>query len=146
MGIHVIALEGFHERLRHTVRLWAADRRKARNQAQANSKLDRLKGSVAAPIVREPLDRVRRFGSSKAPLYTPEHKIADHLATVAAGARTPGHDLPITGVERKGNTHDLTVPAGDFEAIRSPSQVRSDRDDLAVVSSSWWLSGVSLQQ
>jgi hypothetical protein len=59
MDIDVVALKGLYERLGHAIGLRAANRCEARNQAQPLRKLDRLVGSVAAAVVREPLDRVR---------------------------------------------------------------------------------------
>jgi len=56
MDVHVIALEGLHERLRHAVRLRAAHRSEAGHQAQADRKIDRLMGTVRTAVVREPLD------------------------------------------------------------------------------------------
>lgn len=121
MDIGVVAFEALHERLRHSVGLGTADRSEAGNQAQAHGELDRLVGSVAAAVVGEPLDRLRRDAVSKALLDGLEHQVSDHLAADAADAGTPGNDFPITGIQRKGDTYDLAVPTGDLEAIRGPS-------------------------
>ena len=56
MDVHVIALEGLHERFGHAVRLRAAHRSEAGHQAQADRKVDRLMGTVRTAVVREPLD------------------------------------------------------------------------------------------
>ena len=65
VNIHVISLEGFDEGLCHPIRLRAAHRREARHQAQAIRKGDRLVGSIATAIVREPLDRMRQSSIAK---------------------------------------------------------------------------------
>ena len=48
MNIHVIALEGFHERFGHAVGLRAADRREARHQAKLDREVDRFSRAVLA--------------------------------------------------------------------------------------------------
>jgi hypothetical protein len=102
--------------------------------------------AVTAVVVRESFDGVRCLLVAKTQLYALEHQIADHLARDTAGRGGPGHDLAIAGVECKRDTNALTVPAGDLDAVRCPSQVRSDRDDLAIVGTSWRLARVALQQ
>jgi len=94
--------------------------------------------------ILQPLDRLRRDAVSKALLNGLEHQVSDHLAADAAGAGTPGDDFSITGIQRKSDAYDLAVPTGDLEAIRGPSQIGSDRDDLAIVSTTWRLPRVSL--
>jgi hypothetical protein len=37
------------------------------------------------------------------------------------------------GIDDEGAAHDLTVPAGELEAVRTPAQVRADRHDDAVM-------------
>jgi hypothetical protein len=51
----------------------------------------------------------------------------------------------IAGIEREGDTNALAVPAGDLKDVQGSSEVRTDRDDLAVVRASWRLTGVTLQ-
>ena len=65
VNIHVISLEGFDERLGHAVRLRAANRREAGNKAQGDREVDRFMGSIAAAVVREPLDRMRQSSIAK---------------------------------------------------------------------------------
>lgn len=103
-------------------------------------------GAVTVAVIREPFDGMRGFLLAEASLNALEHQIADHLPGDSTGGRCPGHHLAITGVERKSDTNVLAVPAGDLEAVRCPSQVRTDRDDLTVVRSSRRLAGVALQQ
>ena len=62
MNVDVVAFEGLHERFGHAVGLRAAHRGEARHQAQPDRKVDRLVGSVGAPVVREPLDRLPACG------------------------------------------------------------------------------------
>lgn len=89
--------------------------------------------SVSFAVIGEPLDRVRHAGGAEAPLHALEHQVPDHLPADAAGAGAPGHDLSVAGIQRKGHTDHLTIPACDLKPIRGPAQVRSDRDDLSVV-------------
>jgi Resolvase, N terminal domain/Homeodomain-like domain len=131
VNIHVIPFKGFDECFRHAIGLRAAHRCEARNQAQADREVDRSMGAVTTAVIGEPLDRVRQARGAKPPLDALEHQIPDHLSADAAGARTPGHDLSIAGIQRKGHADHLTVPACDLEAVRGPAQVRPDRNDQA---------------
>src|SRR5471030_1397312 len=115
VNIHVISLEGFNERFGHAVRLRAAHRSKAWHEAESGRKVDRLMRPIAAAVVREPLNRMRHSSGPKALLDALEHQITDHLSGDAAGARAPSHELSIAGVERKGYSHHLAIPAGDLE-------------------------------
>src|SRR6516225_7784547 len=101
MDVHVIALEGLHERLRHAIRLRAAHRSEAGNQAQADRKSDRLVGAVRTAVVGEPLEGVRSLSGTEASLNGLQHQIANHLPADATAARAPSHDLPVAGVECK---------------------------------------------
>jgi hypothetical protein len=83
---------------------------------------------------------------SKALLNGLKHQVTDHLTADATCAGTPGNDLSVTGIQRKGDSHNLIVPAGDLKAIRCPAQIGADRYDLAVVSPTWRLFGISLQR
>jgi hypothetical protein len=64
MNIHIVALEGFDERLGHAVGLRALYRGEARNETQADRELGRFVSSIAEAVVREPLGR-RRNSSPK---------------------------------------------------------------------------------
>jgi hypothetical protein len=121
VDIHVVTLEGFHERFGHAVGLRGAHGREAGYESQARGKVDGLVGTVGAAVVGEPLDRMRGGSAAEAPLHRFEQQIADHLAADAGGTRAPGHELPIAGVEREGHPQYLSVPAGDLEAVRSPA-------------------------
>ena len=101
--------------------------------------------SHRAAVVGEPLDRLRRVGTSKASLSRVQHKIADHLAADAAGTGTPRHRLRIVGVQGKSDTDHFTVRAGDL-AVKGPTQVWPDRGDLSVARSTWRPTGEVLQQ
>src|SRR5450631_1637139 len=145
VNVHVIPLEGFDERFGHSVGLRTAHWCEARHQAQSYGKLYRLMGTIAATVVREPLNGMRK-ARSKAPLNALEHQVADHLTADAAGTRTPGHHFAVAGIQREGHPHHLAIPAGDFKAVRGPAQVRPDRDDFAVMSSSRRFAGITLQK
>src|SRR5258708_35660830 len=79
VNVHVISLEGFDERFGHSVGLRTAHRCEARHQAQSYGKIYRLMGTIAATVVREPLNGMRKAVRSKAPLTALEHQVADHL-------------------------------------------------------------------
>ncbi len=89
------------------------------------SERDRLVSTIAAAVIRESFDRMRHNTIGKSPLNALEHQISDHLAGDAAGHRNPRHHLSITGIEGEGDADALAVPAGDFEAVRGPSEVRA---------------------
>jgi hypothetical protein len=82
--------EGFNERLCHAVGLRAADWREARNEAHADREVDRFMGSIAAAVVREPLDGMRQSPITKASFDAFHHQIPDHLPGNAAGAGAHG--------------------------------------------------------
>ena len=143
---NIISLECIDEGLGHAVGLRRSHRRKARHKADRLGEGDRLVSTVTAAVVREPLRRVRGLLSAKAHLDALEYQIADHLACDASGRGYPRDHFTIAGVERKGDTNALTVPAGNLEAIRRPSQVRADRDNLTVVCSTWRVTRIALQE
>ena len=116
MDVDVVAFEGLHERLSHAVGLRAVHRSEARHEPQPNCKFDRFIRPIGTPIVGEPLDRPRRLRSFKALLDSLQHQIADHLAADASSARTPSHDFPVAGIQRKDDAYHLTVPTRDFKA------------------------------
>jgi hypothetical protein len=146
MNVNIVPLERFDERLGHAVGLWRSYRRKARHETDRLGEGDGVVSPVTAAVIREPLHRIRCLLIIKTPLDALEHQITGHLAGDAVGGRDPGHHLTIAGVERKGHTNALSVPAGDLEAVGRAAQVRAARDDLTVVRSAWRLSGIALQQ
>jgi len=146
MNVNIITLERFDERLGHAVRLRRSYGREAGNETDRLGEGDGLVSAVTATVIREPLHRMRGLLIVKTSLDALEHQVTDHLAGDAAGGGVPGHHLAIAGIEGKGDTNAMSVPAGDLDAIRGPSQVGSDRDDLTVVCSSRRLAGVALQQ
>ncbi len=103
-------------------------------------------GAVKAAVIRGPLHRMRGLLIVKTSLCFLEHQVTDHLAGDSAGRGDPGHHVAITGIEREGDADALTVPAGDLDAIRPPSEVRRDRDDLTILSVPSRFAGVTLQQ
>ena len=146
MNVDVIPFERFDERLGHAIGLRAAHRCEAGNEPEADGEVDGLLRAITAAIVREPLQRVRCSSGAEATLQTLEHQVADHLATDTAGRCTPGHDLAVARVQREGHADHLAVPAGDLQAVRGPTQVGPDRDDLAFVGAAGRFAGVALQQ
>lgn len=146
MKVNIIPLERFAERPGHAVRLRRLDRRKARCKADRLGEGDGVVSPVTSVVIREPLDQMRGLLIVKASIDAREHEIADHLAGDAAGGGVAGHHRAIAGVERKGHTNALSVPAGDLEAIRRSAQVRADREDLTIVCTTRRLTGAALQQ
>jgi hypothetical protein len=71
--------------------------------------------------------------AAKAPFDATDHHIADHLAGDAGSGCHPENHLAIMAIQRKGEANDLTVPLGEFQGIRTPSGIRTDRCDLAVM-------------
>ena len=146
VNVNIISLERSDEGLGHPVRLRRAYRREARDEADRLGKLDRLVSAVTAVVVREPFDLMRQSAIGKSTLNAFEHQISDHLAGDAAGRGDPRHDLPIAGIELKGDADALAVPAGDLKAVGRPTQVRTDRNDLTIMSASWRLTGLAQQK
>src|SRR5215472_13138826 len=143
---NIIALEGFNERLGHTVALRAFDRREARHQIERQGDLDGPMGSEDRSVVGEPLHAMRRADRTKALLDAVDHHVADHLAGDAGRRGNPADDLAVVAIEGEGNAHDLAIPAGELQAIRAPADVRAQRGDLAVVIAATAVSGVASQQ
>jgi len=63
---------------------------------------------------------------------------------VSKGA--PGDDVPVMRVEDEGASHDLAVPAGEPEAVGTPSEVGAHHRGAApgMTSILWWSSDISL--
>ena len=83
-------------------------------------------GGVGAAVVREMLDRIRDAGIGEALLHRLQHHVA-HIRSADAGAADggPGDDLAIEGIDDEGKAEDVTVPAGELEAVGAPAQVRA---------------------
>ena len=63
-----------------------------------------------------------------------DHEIADHLARDAGiGEGKPGDDLAIAGIQDEEDANDLAVSGMDFQMIRTPPDVRAQRNDDAVM-------------
>jgi hypothetical protein len=75
-----------------------------------------------------------------------QHQVANHLAAGAAGGGLPGDDLPVMGVDGKGQAHHLAVPARDLQAIGGPAEVRFWGNDAALVDADGFLGAVPLEQ
>jgi len=146
MYVKIFALDGFDERLGHSVRLRRSYRREARHETNRLGERDGLVSEITPTVVRKPFDGRRGFLLAKASLDALEHEITDHLAREATGRCYPRDHSAITSVERKGDTNDRTVPARNLEAIRGPSEAESERDDLTIVGTTWRLTRVALQQ
>src|SRR5215831_20922846 len=129
----IVALKGFHKGLGHAVAFRTFDRGETRGEVKRQGDLDSLVSSEDRTIVGEPLNRVRRADRAKALLDAPNHHIADHLAGDAGGRRHPGDCLAVMAIQRKGDAHDIAIPAGELEHVRAPAAIRTDCRDLAVM-------------
>jgi len=62
------------------------------------------------------------------------HHVSNHAA---ADARSddgmPCDDLAVMGIDDEGDPDEVSVPATDLEAVRTPAQVRAHDDDFAIV-------------
>src|SRR5271165_406586 len=74
-----------------------------------------------------------RMEGAETLLDAADHHVADHLAGDAGSRRNPGDRFAVVAVEGERNTHDLAVPAGEFQRIGTPAAIRPDRRDLAVM-------------
>jgi len=91
--MNMVPLERFDERLGHAVGLWRSYRREARHNTDRLGEGDGLAGAVTAAVIREPLHRVRGLFIFNTPLDALEHRLA------------------IAGIDCKGDTNVLSVPA-----------------------------------
>ena len=117
MNIHVVALKGLYERFGHAVRLWTSNRREAWNEPQSDGEVDRLVRTIAAAVIREPLDGMRQRMFAEAPFDALHHQIADHFSADPSGACAPGDDLSIAGVEGKSGSHHLADRVASSEVL-----------------------------
>ena len=74
-------------------------------------------------VVGEPLHRVGRADRAEALLDAADHHVADHLTGDAGRRGDPTNDLAVVAIEGEGEAHDLTVPAGELQAIRAPADI-----------------------
>ena len=88
---------------------------------------------VRRAVVREPLNRLRRYAAVEPPFDGLYHQIAHHVAADAAGSGYPTHRLPVAAVERKRDSYPLPVVAGDLESIGAPTAVAGANRDSAIV-------------
>src|SRR6516225_2300268 len=142
----VIAFEGLHEGLGHTVAFWAFDRGEARGEIKRQGDRDSPVGSEYRTVIGQPLHRIRRAERAETLLDAADHHVADHLAGDAGGRRNPGDRLAVVAVEGERDTHGVAVPAGEFQRIGAPAAIRPDRRHLAVVLACSPASGMAFEQ
>jgi len=130
---NVIALEGLHESLGHAVTLRAFDRREARHQVERQGDLDSPMSREDRAVVGEPLQGMRCADSAEALFDAADHHVADHLAGDAGGGGDPADHLAVMAIEGEGEAHDLTIPTGELQAIRTPADVGAQRGDMTVM-------------
>lgn len=93
---NVVAFEGLHERLRHTVALRRTDWLAAGLQADVLSKAKRVSSDVSGAVVAQPFGGARQLRSvTKAITHRLNHDVAHQLAADTAGGRRKSNYLPI---------------------------------------------------
>src|SRR5258706_13980253 len=118
VNVHVVALEGFDERLRHAVALRRAIGGTARLETDVLGKTACLPSNVAGPVVAQPFCRARQPGNlSKALAHRFHHYVPNELAAEAGSCRCKGDRLAIAAIEAEGHAHPLAVAASDLKAI-----------------------------
>src|SRR5204863_1762797 len=142
----VIALEGLYERLGHAIALGAFDRGEAGHQIERQGDLDRPISGEDRSVIGEPRHGMRRADLTKALLDAVDHHVADHLTGDAGGRGDPTDDLAIMAIEGEGEAHDLAVPAGELERVRTPPMIGADRRDLAIMLARPPASGMAFKQ
>lgn len=75
-----------------------------------------------------------------------DHHTMDHLAGDPSCCCQPADDLAVMTVEDEGDADDLAIPAGELQSIGTPTDVRTDRNDLAVVLAWSSSAGMALQK
>ena len=106
----IIALDRAHEGLSHAIRLRALQRRGARLQSKLPGKRPGWPRHIAAPVVGQPLDRVRQpVHRPEAMLDRAEHQIADILALDPFRGGNIAQRLAVTTIEGKRDPHLLAI-------------------------------------
>jgi hypothetical protein len=52
----------------------------------------------------------------------------------------------VVAIQRKGDAHDLAIPAGELEHVRAPAAIRTDCRDFAVMLAQAPTSGMAFEQ
>src|SRR5215203_5243007 len=144
---NVVAFQRADERLGHSVRLRADERRGARDEADLAGEAAGLASEVAAAVVGPPLDRAgQAVHPTEAMLDGGDHEVADILARDAAGRGDEAHGFTVAAVQREGDTDPLTVVAADLQAVRAPARVANIDGDFALVTTFLATANMALEQ
>jgi hypothetical protein len=146
LDARVVALQGLHEGFADAVALRAADGGEAGHEGKSGGEAQRLLGGVGRAVIGQPLHGMGRPESGEPPLDAGEHEVTDHLAADAAGAGLPGNDLPVAGVDRERDAHDLAVPTADLQPIGRPALIGRQGNDAALVRPDWSSADMRLKQ
>src|SRR5262245_11654916 len=129
----VVALEGLHEGLGHSIALRAFDWSEARHQIKRHGDFNGLLGREDRAVVGKPLYWMRRTDRAEALLDAVNHHVTDHLAGDAGGGSAPADDLAVVAIEREGDAHHLAIPARELEAVGAPADVGAQRRHLPIM-------------
>ena len=143
VGVDVIPLERFDERLRHAVFLGASDRGKPADEAKPGRKLHGFIGREAGTVVGQPHHAMRCMTGSEALFHAFQHQIAHQRSGNAAGVSDKAHHFPVAAVQGEGHPDSLAADAGDLETVCAPTQVAPQGDALHVIRSVGALPGMS---
>src|SRR5690348_5157928 len=134
MDIDVIPLEGLDEGFGHTVGFRTSDGSKTTDETDIFSKRNGFRSRVAAAIVTKPFHGMGESGNRpEASLDRFNHQIPHHLAGNAPGGSNMADDFTVTAIQGKGNSHDLSIPAGNLKAIGTPARIGAQGNHLAFV-------------
>lgn len=120
----LIALHGAHERFGHAVGLRAFDGGCARPEVDIAGEATGLSDTVAATVIRQPLDGRRQpVHAGEAVLDGGGHEVAHVLGGYAGSGGNEAHRRAIATVEGEGDPHVLVIVAADLDAIGAPAGV-----------------------
>lgn len=95
-----------------------------------------LKGAIGGEdgsVVGQPLHLARSPDVGEPLFATVDHHVPDHLAGDPSRCGHPADDLAVVAVQGKGNPHDLAIPAGEFQRVRTPTLVGAACHDRSVM-------------
>ncbi len=146
IATNVVALERFDKRFGHAVGFRASNRRKSRHETKPKCEVNCFSSDVATAVVAKAFDSMRRTVRTEAFFDCDQQHITDHLTAKALRACSPCNDLAIARILKESDAHNLAIPACDFQTVRAPARVRSQRSHNPIVSSPFAKSRIPLEK
>ena len=111
----------------------AARWRKLADDAQRGGKSYCFSCRVAGSVGGELFNWLQCFDIPKPLFNACQHDALRHVSTVPASGGEIGHHFSVANIQGKNNAHPLTVVAGNFKPIRSPTLISLQCGNLARV-------------